>query len=117
MFEKIALPLAGGLLAGIAASACCVAPLVLLLLGFSGAWLGNLTALEPYRPVFIGIACVALLIAYQRIFRPKLKQSCEQGETCAKPQASNLYKWLFTSVLVVVLTSIVSPYLIPLIYG
>ena len=117
MLEKIAAPLAGGLLAGIAASACCVGPLVLLLLGFSGAWLGNLTALEPYRPVFIGIACVALLIAYQRIFRPKLKQSCEQGETCAKPQASNLYKWLFTGVLVVVLTSIVSPYLIPLIYG
>ena len=117
MFDKIAVPLAGGLLAGIAASACCVGPLVLLLLGFSGAWLGNLTALEPYRPILIGIACVALLIAYLRIFRPKLKQSCEQGETCAKPQASNLYKWLFTGALVVVLTSIVSPYLVPLIYG
>jgi mercuric ion transport protein len=117
MFEKIAVPLAGGILAGIAASACCVGPLVLLLLGFSGAWLGNLTALEPYRPVFIGIAFVALFIAYQRIYRPKLKQSCEQGETCAKPQANNLYNWLFTGVLVVVLTSIVSPYLVPLIYG
>jgi mercuric ion transport protein len=117
MFEKIAVPLAGGLLAGIAASACCVAPLILLLLGFSGAWLGNLTVLEPYRPVFIGIACVALLIAYQRIFRPKLRQSCEQGETCANSQTNNRYKWLFIGVLVVVLTSVVSPYLVPLIYG
>lgn len=117
MIEKIAAPLAGGLLAGIAASACCVGPLVLLLLGFSGAWLGNLSALEPYRPAFIGIAFVALLIAYQRIYRPKLKQSCGQGETCAKPQTNKLYKWLFIGVLVVVLTSIVSPYLVPFIYG
>jgi len=116
MLEKIAAPLAGGLLAGIAASACCVGPLVLLLLGFSGAWLGNLTALEPYRPIFIGIALVALFIAYQRIYRPKLKQSCEQGETCAKPQVNNLYKWLFIVVLVVVLTLIASPYLVPIIY-
>ena len=117
MFEKIAVPLAGGLLAGIAASACCVGPLVLLLLGFSGAWLGNLTVLEPYRPVFIGIAFVTMFIAYQRIYQPKLKQSCGPGETCAKPQTNNLYKWLFIGVLVVVLTSIVSPYLVPLIYA
>ena len=117
MFEKIAVPLAGGLLAGIAASACCVGPLILLLLGFSGAWLSNLTALEPYRPVFIGIAFVAMFIAYLRIYRPKLEQSCEKGETCAKPQVDNLYKWLFIVVLVVVLTSIVSPYLVPVIYG
>ena len=117
MLKRISVPLIGGLLAGIAASACCVGPLVLLLLGFGGAWIGNLTALEPYRPIFIGIASVALFIAYQRIYRPKLEPSCEQGDTCAKPQASNLYKWLFIGALVVVLTSIASPYLVPIIYG
>src|SRR3970282_2820415 len=46
---------AGGL-AAILASACCLGPLVLITLGFSGAWIGNLTALEPYRPIFIGVA-------------------------------------------------------------
>jgi len=117
MLEKIAAPLAGSLLAGIAASACCVGPLVLLLLGFGGAWLSSLTALEPYRPIFIGIAFVALFIAYQRIYRPKLEHSCEEGTVCAKPQENNQYKWLFIGVLVVVLTSIASPYLVPLIYG
>ena len=45
--------LAGGVLAGIGASACCVGPLLLLSLGVGGAWIGHLTALEPYRPVFI----------------------------------------------------------------
>ena len=91
-------------------------PLVLLLLGFGGAWIGNLTALEPYRPVFIGIALVALFIAYQRIYRPKLAQPCGDGEVCAKPRANNLYKWLFIIVVVAVLVAIISPYLVPLIY-
>lgn len=40
---------AGGL-AAILASTCCLGPLVLVALGFSGAWIGNLTVLEPYRP-------------------------------------------------------------------
>jgi mercuric ion transport protein len=31
----------------------------LIALGF-GAWIGNLTVLEPYRPIFIGAALVAL---------------------------------------------------------
>ncbi|MFX5506321.1 mercuric transporter MerT family protein, partial [Acinetobacter baumannii] len=40
---------AGGI-AAILASTCCLGPLLLIALGFSGAWIGNLTALEPYRP-------------------------------------------------------------------
>jgi mercuric ion transport protein len=60
---------AGGL-AAILASTCCLGPLVLIALGFSGAWIGNLTVLEPYRPIFIAAALVALFFAYRRIFRP-----------------------------------------------
>ncbi|MGH8614610.1 MAG: mercuric transporter MerT family protein, partial [Gammaproteobacteria bacterium] len=40
----------GGILAAIAASSCCVLPLVLFTLGISGAWISNLTALAPYQP-------------------------------------------------------------------
>lgn len=75
--------LAGGL-AAILASTCCLGPLVLVALGVSGAWIGNLTALEPYRPIFIAAASVALLFAYRRIFRPA--QDCKPGEVCAIPQ-------------------------------
>ncbi len=117
MSEKINIPLVGGLLAGIAASLCCVGPLILLLLGFGGAWVSNLTALETYRPIFIGIALVALLIAYQRIFRAKPEQSCDANKICARPHVNRLYKHLFAGVVIVVLLSIISPYLIPLIYG
>jgi mercuric ion transport protein len=73
---------AGGL-AAILASACCLGPLVLIALGFSGAWIGNLTVLEPYRPIFIGAALVALFFAWRRIYRPA--QACKPGEVCAIP--------------------------------
>ena len=43
---------AGGVVGAFLASACCIGPLVLLTLGISGAWIGNLTALEPYKPIF-----------------------------------------------------------------
>ena len=39
-------------LAAIGASVCCVVPLVLVLLGISGAWIANLTALDAWRPWF-----------------------------------------------------------------
>lgn len=48
---------AGGL-AAILASTCCLGPLVLVALGVSGAWIGNLTVLEPYRLLFVGAALV-----------------------------------------------------------
>ncbi len=77
---------AGGL-AAILASACCLGPLVLIALGFSGAWIGNLTVLEPYRPFFIGAALVALFFAWRRIYRPA--QACKPGEVCAIPPSAS----------------------------
>ena len=50
--------LAGGL-AAILASTCCLGPLVLLMLGVSGAWIVNLTALG-WRLVAIAALVVVL---------------------------------------------------------
>ena len=50
----------GGILGALAASSCCIVPLILFSLGIGGAWIGNLTVLEPYRPIFIGAALVAM---------------------------------------------------------
>ena len=55
----------GGVLAAIGASLCCVVPLVLLALGIGGAWIANLTVLEPYRPVFIGLTVLFVVLAYR----------------------------------------------------
>lgn len=104
---------AGGL-AAILASACCLGPLVLIALGFSGAWFGNLTVLEPYRPIFIGAALVALFFAWRRIYRPA--QACKPGEVCAIPQVRATYKLIFWIVAALVLVSLGFPYVMPFFY-
>jgi mercuric ion transport protein len=105
--------LAGGL-AAILASTCCLGPLVLVALGLSGAWIGNLTLLEPYRPFFIVIALVALFFAGRRVFRPA--QACDASAVCAVPLTRRLYKILFVTVSVLVLIALVFPYVVKLFY-
>lgn len=104
---------AGGL-AAILASTCCLGPLVLVALGVSGAWIGNLTVLEPYRPLFIGAALVALFFAWRRIFRPAT--DCKPGEVCALPQVRTTYKVIFWIVVALVLIALAFPYVLPLFY-
>jgi mercuric ion transport protein len=104
---------AGGL-AAILASACCLGPLALLMLGVSGAWIGTLTALEPYRPFFIVVAVVALAFAYRQVFRPAA--ACAPGDVCAVPQVRTTYKALFGLVAVLILIAISYPYIAPLFY-
>jgi mercuric ion transport protein len=103
-----------GGLAAILASTCCLGPLVLVTLGFSGAWIGNLTVLEPYRPLFIGTALVALFFAWRRIFRPA--QACKAGEVCAMPQVRSTYKRIFWIVAALVLVALGFPYIAPFFY-
>ena len=99
---------AGGL-AAILASTCCLGPLILISLGFSGAWIGNLTVLEPYRPFFIVAAVVALFFAGRQIFRPA--HLCNPGEVCALPRARRIYQFLFWSCAALVLVALVYPYI------
>jgi mercuric ion transport protein len=106
--------LAAGGLAAILASTCCLGPLVLVALGFSGAWIGNLTVLEPYRPIFIGAALVALFFAYRRIWHPAT--ACRPGEVCAVPEVKRTYKILFWVVSALVLIALAFPYIAPLFY-
>ncbi len=106
--------LAAGGLAAILASTCCLGPLVLVGLGFSGAWIGNLTALEPYRPFFIGAALVALFLAWRRIYRPV--NACQPGEVCAIPQVRTAYKLIFWIVAALVVVALGFPYVLPFFY-
>ena len=105
--------LVGGL-AAILASTCCLGPLVLVALGLSGAWIGNLTLLEPYRPLFIAGSLVALFFAGRGLFRPA--HACEPGEACAVPRTRRVYKILFWMVSALVLVALVYPYAAKLFY-
>jgi mercuric ion transport protein len=91
----------GGVLGAILASSCCIAPLLLLSLGISGAWIGNLTALEPYKWVFIAIAVVFLGLGFRHVYF-RQAEPCEDGTYCARPEANLIVKsalWLATALI------------------
>ena len=97
---------AGGVLGAILASTCCIAPLVLLTLGISGAWIGTLTALEPYKPIFTVVALVFIGLGFRQIYF-KAKPVCVDGTYCAKPQSALITKtalWIATLLVVLALT-------------
>jgi mercuric ion transport protein len=75
---------AGGLVGALAASSCCILPLVLFSLGVSGAWIGNLTQLAPYQPFFIAATIACLGYGYWLVYRSS-KVACVSGEACARP--------------------------------
>jgi mercuric ion transport protein len=97
---------AGGVIGAVLASTCCIAPLVLLTLGISGAWIGNLTALEPYKPYFAVVALVFIGLGFRQVyFKPK--PACAEGSYCARPESSVVTKtalWLATVLVVLALT-------------
>ncbi len=82
---------AGGLLGALAASSCCILPLVLFGLGVSGAWIGNFTRLAPYQPYFIAVTIGCLGYGYWLVYR-STKLDCADGDACARPLPSRLVK-------------------------
>lgn len=83
-----ALAMGGALVAALAASACCIVPALLGLLGISG--LGFAAALESYRPHFLAIAAgfigLGFYFAYGR--RPAKTDACD----CERPTSKRLGK-------------------------
>lgn len=106
--------LAAGGIAAILASTCCLGPLVLVLLGFSGAWIGNLAALEPYRPWLLAFTLLALAFAGWRIFRPA--SACEPDTSCADPKHRRLQRIVFGVVCGLTVVAFAFPYVAPLFY-
>jgi mercuric ion transport protein len=81
----------GGIFGAIAASSCCIAPLVLFSLGISGAWIGNLTALAPYQPYFIAATLACLGYGYFLVYR-RSRLACAEGAACARPLPNRIVK-------------------------
>ena len=73
--------LAAGVFAAIGASLCCVAPLVLLMLGVSGAWIASLVATEPYRPALVIVALLFFALAFRRLY--VAPTTCTPRQACA----------------------------------
>ena len=86
-----ALMATGGLLGALAASSCCILPLVLFFLGVSGAWIGNFTRLARYQPYFITPTVLFLACGYWLVYRSRTR-TCTEGEVCARPLPNRIVK-------------------------
>ena len=102
----------GGVAGALAASACCILPLVLFSFGVGGVWVGRLASLAPYQPWFIGFAAVSIGFGFWRVYgRPRA--DCAEGDACAQPLQKRLVKGALWSATVLVLAAIIYPFVIP----
>jgi copper chaperone CopZ len=73
-----------GLLTAIAASLCCITPVLALVAGTSGL-ASTFSWLEPFRPYFIGLTILVLGFAWYQKLKPKQQIDCN-CETEEKPK-------------------------------
>lgn len=95
-------------IAAIGASLCCIGPLVLLAMGIGGAWISYLTALEPYRPIFIGITLVFLFLAFRQLYL--VPRKCAPGDVCAIPTTLRNQRIIFWVATVILLALLAFPW-------
>ncbi len=105
--------LIASVLAAIGASVCCVGPLVLLALGIGGSWVGSLTAMEPYRPFFIGMTLLFLGLAFRKLYL--VPQVCTPGTPCADPRTRQRQRLTFWIVTVLLLGLLAVPWFAPIV--
>lgn len=106
----------GSLLGALAASSCCILPLLLFSVGVGGAWIGNLTALAPYQPIFIAITLGFLAAGFYLVYlRPK--RTCAAGEACARPVQNRVTKTSLWVATVLVAAALAFPYVGPTLLG
>lgn len=64
-----------GLFAAIAASSCCIPPVIALIAGVGGS-ASALSWMEPFRPYLIGLAVIAIGYAWYNYLKPKNADDC-----------------------------------------
>lgn len=103
---------AGGIIGALAASSCCILPVVLFSLGIGGAWIGNFTQLAPYQPYFIAATLAFIGTGYWLVYRSS-KVACAEGEACARPLPNRFVKIALIAATVIVLAAWAFDYVAP----
>lgn len=103
----------GGILGALAASSCCIIPLVLFSLGIGGAWIGNLTALAPYKPFFVAGTTGVLGYGFYLVYW-KPRRACADEAACTRPVSSRLVQIALWTATVLVAAAFAFDYVAPL---
>jgi mercuric ion transport protein len=105
---------AGGILAAVAASSCCIVPLLLFSLGVSGAWIGALTRLAPYQPIFIAVTLGCLGYGYWLVRRAR-RAACVEGAACSRPLPNRIVTIALVVATILVTAAVAFDFLAPFI--
>lgn len=107
--------IAAGAVSALGASTCCVLPLVLVSMGFGGAWIAQLRALERFQWLFIGLAAVAFAFAFYRLYlRPA---PCGPDGACVTPVVRRNQRIAFWATLVTAKAVLLAPFYVPFLVG
>ncbi len=112
--RKKALFASGSLLGAFAMSSCCILPLVLFSLGVTGAWIGNLAALYPYKMYFFLATAGFLAAGFYGAYRKPKAAACEGDGNCGTPISGRINKVVLWGSTVLVLAALAFPYYAPL---
>ncbi|MEX2495027.1 MAG: mercuric transporter MerT family protein [Woeseia sp.] len=103
-----------GIVGAALASSCCILPLLLVTLGAGGAWVGSLTALEPYKPYFLAATGLFLAGGFWHVyFRPR--KACADGY-CTRPASRFVTKAVLQTGTVLAVLAATINYWAPLFY-
>ena len=103
----------GGIFGALAASSCCIVPLILFSLGIGGAWIGNLTALAPYKPIFVAGTAGLLGYGFYLVYW-KPRRACADGAACSRPIPSRLVQLVLWMATALVIAAFAFDYVAPL---
>jgi mercuric ion transport protein len=106
--------LMAAVLAGIGASLCCVAPLLLLSLGIGGAWVATLTVFEPWRPIFLGLTVLFIGLSFRKLYLTT--PACETGKPCTEEEVIRKQRFIFWSVTLPLIGLLAFPWIAPFFY-
>ena len=94
--------LAAGILAAVGATACCFGPLLLVTLGFGGAWAARMERLTPLQPFFTGLTALFIGFAFYRLYLGP--RQCAPGDVCEVPRVLRRQRvafWLVVALIAV----------------
>ena len=88
---------------------------MLVTLGASGAWIGNLSVLAPYQNYFAAVTLAFLGAGFWQVYFKKAA-SCEEGSYCANPVSGHIIKTALWAATVLVLSALTVDWWAPLFY-
>ncbi len=94
---------AGAIGSAIAASICCLGPLLLAVSGLGGGAL--LLAFEPYRPYLLAGTALLLGASFYLTYRRPRTEDCQPGGICARPSnriRQKVILWIMTLVVLLI---------------